>query len=131
MLTPSAEAPRFQRASDQSLLIYFGQHITMQAHEHVRRLLRLLELQPIPGVRNLHPALQNVRLSHRWGGPILIADKWQPVFRRHAEYRDVIVLGAYSGHGVALSVYLGAWAAEAMLGKKDLPQWDDEASAVD
>jgi glycine/D-amino acid oxidase-like deaminating enzyme len=62
-------------------------------------------------------------LSHRWGGPILIADKWQPVFRRHAEYRDVIVLGAYSGHGVALSVYLGAWAAEAMLGKKDLPQW--------
>jgi glycine/D-amino acid oxidase-like deaminating enzyme len=76
-------------------------------------------------VRNLHPALQQVRLSHRWGGPILIADKWQPVFRHHAEHRDVIVLGAYSGHGVALSVYLGAWAAEAMLGKKDLPRWDD------
>jgi glycine/D-amino acid oxidase-like deaminating enzyme len=82
-------------------------------------------------VRNLHPALQHVRLSHRWGGPILIADKWQPVFRRHAEHRDVIVLGAYSGHGVALSVYLGAWAAEAMLGKKDLPPWDNDASAVD
>ena len=82
-------------------------------------------------VRNLHPALQNVRLSHRWGGPILIADKWQPVFRRHAEHRDVIVLGAYSGHGVALSVYLGAWVAEAMLGKKDLPPWDNDASAVD
>jgi glycine/D-amino acid oxidase-like deaminating enzyme len=43
----------------------------------------------------------------------------------------VIVLGAYSGHGVALSVYLGAWAAEAMLGKKDLPRWENEASAVD
>jgi glycine/D-amino acid oxidase-like deaminating enzyme len=76
-------------------------------------------------VRNLHPALQNVRLSHRWGGPILIADKWQPVFRPHAKHRDVIVLGGFSGHGVALSVYLGAWAAETMLGKKDLPQWDD------
>jgi len=82
-------------------------------------------------VRNLDPALQNVRLSHRWGGPILIADKWQPVFRRHAEHRDVIVLGAYSGHGVALSVYLGAWAAEAMLGKKELPQWDHNAKPVD
>jgi glycine/D-amino acid oxidase-like deaminating enzyme len=80
-------------------------------------------------VRNLHPALQQVRLSHRWGGPILIADKWQPVFRRHAEHRDVIVLGAYSGHGVALSVYLGAWAAEAMLGKKDLPRWDDPGNS--
>ena len=75
-------------------------------------------------VHELHPALRDVRLSHRWGGPILIADKWQPVFARHAENRNVIVLGAYSGHGVALSVYLGAWATEAMLGRRELPQWD-------
>jgi KipI family sensor histidine kinase inhibitor len=60
MLPPTAEPARFQRASDQSLLIYFGQQITPQAHEHVRRLLRLLELQPIPGVRNLHPAYCSV-----------------------------------------------------------------------
>ena len=82
-------------------------------------------------VRGLHPSLSSVRLSHRWGGPILIADKWEPVFRRHAHLRDVIVLGAYSGHGVALSVYLGAWAAEAMLGKRDLPQWEENANAAD
>jgi len=82
-------------------------------------------------VRNLHPALHGVRLSHRWGGPILIADNWEPVFRRHAEHHNVLVLGAYSGHGVALSVYLGAWAAEAMLGKRDLPQWEDAANAAD
>jgi glycine/D-amino acid oxidase-like deaminating enzyme len=75
-------------------------------------------------VHNLHPALRHARLSHRWGGPILIADKWQPVFRRHADHRDVIVLGAYSGHGVAQSVYLGAWAAEAMLGRRELPDWN-------
>ncbi len=60
MLTLPAEAARFQRASDQSLLIYFGHQITLQAHEHVRRLLRLLELQPIAGVRNLHPAYCSV-----------------------------------------------------------------------
>jgi glycine/D-amino acid oxidase-like deaminating enzyme len=78
-------------------------------------------------VHGLHPALRDVRLSHRWGGPILIADKWQPVFARHAENRNVIMLGGYSGHGVALSVYLGAWAAEAMLGRRELPQWDAEA----
>jgi len=60
MLPPTAEPARFQRASDQSLLIYFGQQITPQAHQHVRRLLRLLELQPIAGVRNLHPAYCSV-----------------------------------------------------------------------
>src|SRR5258707_1577845 len=60
MLTPSAEAARFQPASDQSLLIYFGHQITLRAHEHVRRLLRLLELEPIAGVRNLHPAYCSV-----------------------------------------------------------------------
>jgi glycine/D-amino acid oxidase-like deaminating enzyme len=81
-------------------------------------------------VRELHPALRDVRLSHRWGGPILIADKWEPMFRRHSQDRNVIVLGAYSGHGVALSVYLGAWAAEAMLGRRELPKWEGDASAA-
>jgi glycine/D-amino acid oxidase-like deaminating enzyme len=79
-------------------------------------------------IRDLHPVLRDVRLSNRWGGPILISDQWKPVFRRHAHHQDTIVLGAYSGHGVALSVYLGAWAAEALLGRRELPQW--EASAT-
>jgi glycine/D-amino acid oxidase-like deaminating enzyme len=82
-------------------------------------------------VHNLHPVLRDVRLSHRWGGPILIADKWRPVFTHHAANRNVIVLGAYSGHGVALSVYLGAWAAQSMLGKRELPQWNAEAAPAD
>src|SRR5215475_12099317 len=47
---------RFQAASDQSLLIYFGQKITLEASESVRKLLRLLEAKPIAGIRNLHPA---------------------------------------------------------------------------
>jgi inhibitor of KinA len=47
---------RFEPASDQSLLIYFGEQITREANENVRRLLHLLEQEPIPGVDNLHPA---------------------------------------------------------------------------
>ena len=43
MLKSAADTTRFQRASDQSLLIYFGQQITLDAHERVRKLLRLLE----------------------------------------------------------------------------------------
>ena len=56
MDTLAGESARFQVASDQSLLVYFGHQITPQAHERVRRLLRLLELEPIAGIRNLHPA---------------------------------------------------------------------------
>jgi len=56
MLTSAADGVRFQPSSDQSLLVYFGHQITLHAHEQVRRLLRLLELEPIVGVRNLHPA---------------------------------------------------------------------------
>ena len=83
MDTLAGEGARFQFASDQSLLIYFGEQsqtdrskdrplqkqgqsraeawpvqsqITVQGNENVRRLLRLLELEPVAGVRNLHPA---------------------------------------------------------------------------
>jgi KipI family sensor histidine kinase inhibitor len=56
MNTFAADRVRFKPSSDQSLLVYFGHEITLQAHERVRRLLRLLELEPIAGVRNVHPA---------------------------------------------------------------------------
>lgn len=77
MATPAAEIARFQFASDQALLVYFDQpkkksrapdqvgtsaarplqsQITLQANENVRKLLRLLELEPVAGIRNLHPA---------------------------------------------------------------------------
>ncbi|MGH9679244.1 MAG: NAD(P)/FAD-dependent oxidoreductase [Candidatus Acidiferrales bacterium] len=75
-------------------------------------------------VRALHPVLNQVRITHRWGGPILIANSWRPVFMRHPRSRRSIVLCAFSGHGVALSVYLGAWAAEALCGRKELPDWN-------
>ena len=74
-------------------------------------------------VCGLHPAIANVRFTHQWGGPILFRDDWRPVFSRHPQSRDGIVLGAYAGHGVALSSYLGAWAAEALLGRRELPEW--------
>jgi inhibitor of KinA len=56
MPTKKTARARFERASDQSLLIYFGEQVTLEANENVRRLLHLLEQEPIAGVRNLHPA---------------------------------------------------------------------------
>ncbi len=74
-------------------------------------------------VHALHPILANVGIANRWGGPILLAVEWRPIFMRDPRSPLSIVLGAFSGHGVALSVYLGAWAAEAALGRRDLPDW--------
>ena len=74
MGTSEGVGARFQFASDQSLLVYFdsasqkGQaearplqsqapqnQITVQANERVRKLLRLLQVEPVSAVRNLHP----------------------------------------------------------------------------
>jgi glycine/D-amino acid oxidase-like deaminating enzyme len=74
-------------------------------------------------VRGLHPALHSVQFTARWGGPILFRDDWRPVFDFHPECQDAIILGAYAGHGVALSSYLAAWAAEVLLAKRKLPKW--------
>lgn len=50
----------FRSASDNSLLIYFDQQISLAAHQQVAKLLRLLELRPIIGIVNLHPAYCSV-----------------------------------------------------------------------
>jgi KipI family sensor histidine kinase inhibitor len=78
MLMSATEAARFQRASDQSLLIYFGQRITLDAHEHVKKLLRLLESEPIAGLRNLHPAYCSVLV------------KFDPLKLRHDQLEEIL-----------------------------------------
>jgi glycine/D-amino acid oxidase-like deaminating enzyme len=88
-------------------------------------LMRLLESR----VRTLHPALENIQFTNRWGGPILIADEMTPVFKHHLKSKNIVVLGAYSGHGVALSVYLGRWAADVLAGKRKLPSWNKSSGA--
>jgi gamma-glutamylputrescine oxidase len=88
--------------------------------DEVREVFARLERR----VHEISPPLHDIQFTHRWGGPICISEDWEPVFRRHAESENAIVLGGFSGHGVALSVYLGVWAAEAMLGRRALPDWD-------
>ena len=74
-------------------------------------------------VHHLHPALKSVSITHRWAGPILFTERMRPVFRRHPRSENLLVLAGYNGHGVALSVYLGQWAAEVLLARRSLPTW--------
>jgi len=75
-------------------------------------------------VRGLHPVLRHVKITHRWGGPILFPNDGRLFFHAHPLSPNAIVLGGYTGQGVALSVHLGRWAAEGLLGQKDLPEWN-------
>jgi glycine/D-amino acid oxidase-like deaminating enzyme len=85
-----------------------------------RQRLKVLEDR----VRSLHPALKNVRITHRWGGPILLTKDFVPIFRAHPANKNLIFLGAYSGHGVALSVHLAKRAARALSTNRKLPNWN-------
>jgi gamma-glutamylputrescine oxidase len=73
-------------------------------------------------VRRLHPKLHEVRLSS-WGGPIAFTPDAVPLLGRLPVCRDIIVAGAYSGHGVALSVRVGQLIAAAIAGDAELPRW--------
>lgn len=103
MPTPAAEEARFERASDQSLLIYFGWQITLDALEHVRKFLLLLEQEPIAGVCNLHPAYCSVLV------------KFDPLQWRHEQLEEILkqVLGRMKdvtlpeAHDVAIPVCYG------------------------
>lgn len=74
-------------------------------------------------VRGLVPPLHSLEFTHRWGGPILFVPGGRPIFCHHPESQRVLVLGGYSGQGIALSVHLARWAAEALLGRRTLPDW--------
>jgi inhibitor of KinA len=63
MLASPIRDPQFQRASDQSLLVYFDRQISLVAHQRVRKLLELLEQEPIAGIRNLNPAYCSILIT--------------------------------------------------------------------
>lgn len=69
---------QFQPASDHSLLVSFGQQVTLDAHERVRKLLHLLELEPVAGIRNLHPAYCSLLIN------------FDAVKLRHAELEAIL-----------------------------------------
>jgi inhibitor of KinA len=78
----SVAGARFVRASDQALLVSFDQRaagpasdrppeekLPLEANRSVRRLLQLLTLRPIAGIRNLHPAYGSLLVNfdgQRW-----------------------------------------------------------------
>lgn len=92
MRTSASGGVQFRVASDQALLVCFESsakksrakashlqnQITTESHERVRRLLRLMELEPIAGVRNLHPAYCSILI------------KFNAMSLRHEELEEIL-----------------------------------------
>ncbi len=79
-------------------------------------------------VRRLHPKLREVNFSASWAGPIAFRDNGVPLLGQHPSSSRVLVAGAYSGHGVALSVRMGQLLARAVVEGEPLPNWGAFAS---
>jgi inhibitor of KinA len=81
---------RFQPASDQSLLVSFADRIDRVASLRVRRLLRLLELNPVQGVVNLHPAYCSIVI--RFDALVTEHRKLEALVRPLLENLDAVAL---------------------------------------
>jgi KipI family sensor histidine kinase inhibitor len=106
MGTSASGGVRFQVASDQALIVYFDSpveksgakaphlqnQITIEAHERVRRLLRLAELEPIAGVRNLHPAYCSLLI--KFDATKLRHEELEEVLRGYIERMESVALPA-------------------------------------
>ena len=72
-------------------------------------------------VHGLHPALKNIRITHRWAGPIGITSDFKPRLKWWKNSQSVLAASGYCGHGVALSVRMGSILAGALLKGTPIP----------
>jgi inhibitor of KinA len=54
---------RFCAASDQAMLVYFGEQMGLPAHERVWKLLRVLQKEPPEWLRNVQPACTSLMVT--------------------------------------------------------------------
>jgi gamma-glutamylputrescine oxidase len=74
-------------------------------------------------VRTLHPKLRDIGFSASWGGPIAFTEDAVPLLGRLPGSPNILVAGAYAGHGVALSVRAGQLISRAIVEGAELPRW--------
>jgi glycine/D-amino acid oxidase-like deaminating enzyme len=79
--------------------------------------LRSVAEESARGLRYLFPSLEDVRITHAWGGPIDVTPSWTPFF---ATLRPGVFCGlGFSGHGLAATKLGGKTLASLVLGRDD------------
>ena len=79
---------------------YFGNQLERDHHEKI--FARLKE-----DMTGMFPFLKDVKITHRWGGPVAITLFFVPKFGYFQEQRNIVYGMGYCGHGVALSTSSG------------------------
>jgi gamma-glutamylputrescine oxidase len=74
-------------------------------------------------VRGLHPALADVQVTHRWGGPIAFRAGGVPLFSAVPGAAGIITYAGCAGHGIALGVRIGQLVTDAVVDGEPLPEW--------
>jgi gamma-glutamylputrescine oxidase len=67
--------------------------------------------------RDRFPALRNVRVTHRWGGPIAFALDFLPSVGVTGTFKNIYYSAGYAGHGIAMGSYAGTMLADLVLGR--------------
>ncbi len=74
-------------------------------------------------LRGLTPRFRGLGVRRRFAGPVCFRTGAVPLLCLHPESPRVALAGAFAGHGVALAPLAGELAAEALLGRRALPDW--------
>ena len=82
----------------------------------------------IPIVREVVPTDVNIgsdppNREERSGGPIAFPPDHAPILSRLAGAPSIVVIGGWSGHGIALGVRVGQLIADALVAGAPLPSW--------
>jgi glycine/D-amino acid oxidase-like deaminating enzyme len=67
--------------------------------------------------RDRFPELRDVRVTHRWGGPIAFALDFLPAVGVTGAFKNVFYSVGYAGHGIAMASYAGTMLADLLLGR--------------
>jgi gamma-glutamylputrescine oxidase len=70
-----------------------------------------------------HPALAEVAIRERWGGPIAFPPRRAPILSPLRDAPQVLVSAGCSGHGIALGVRAGQLLTDAIVDCTPLPAW--------
>lgn len=102
---------RYFRKSMDGRLLFGGREVyavndPKDIHIHIRK-----------QIAEIYPALENVEITHGWGGYVGITMPRKPFVREVMP--NVISAGGYSGHGVMLANYMGKLYAETVAGNRD------------
>jgi len=92
--------------------------IVMTDHEPAAILDRL-----VGRVHRLHPLLADVAIRARWAGPVAFREGAIPILTRYPANENLLIAGAYAGHGVAFSVHAGRLMADAIINGTAFPEW--------